>query len=316
MGAVSGQLIQVMRRLALLLVVLLALPGWAQDALKNERCLRRMSATIAGVQPGYGVPAPTADLPAYVDVLLATPQFAQRFAGWVDWKFNRTPSQRSDQNAAYYLALHVISNGLQWRQMFDGEWDIVPINGNGDYPKVVPNPAGLGYFRTDAWMRRYAGNEPDGYRLTAAYRMMQNVIGLKLIASANNAVGDFTSTGRQRPECRGCHYDSAFALDKVARVLPRRVGTGKDLTFAPPSDGPQVIFNGVTVQDDAGLVSAMVNSDHFRFNVCRLAFEYLYNRPENACEALVFDRCMAAFAADGMIQTAIATVAKDDSFCE
>jgi hypothetical protein len=296
--------------------LLLAGTARAQDPLKDERCLRRMSALIAGMQPGYGIPQPTSDVPAYADVLLATSQFQKRFAGWIDYQFNRTPSQRSDQNAAYYLALYVLQNGLQWKQMFVGQWDIVPINANGDYPKVVANPDGLGYFRTDAWMRRYAGNEPDGYRLTAAYRMMQNVIGLKLVASANNAVGDFTATGRERPECRGCHYDSAFALDKVARVLPRRIGTGKDLTFGPPTDGPQVIFNGVTVANDADVVNAMVNSDHFRFNVCRLAFEYLYNRPENACEAPIFDRCMAAFGADGMIQTAIATLAKDPSFCE
>ena len=148
-------------RCGVAVLVLLSSGAASADALtlKNERCLRRLSAVIAGASPGYGIPTPTADPPAYVDVLLATPEFGVRFAGWIDWKFNRTPSLRSDQNAAYYLALHVVSNGLQWKEMFVGHWDLRPINGNGDYPKVVADPNGLGYFRTAGWLHRYAGNE-------------------------------------------------------------------------------------------------------------------------------------------------------------
>jgi hypothetical protein len=286
-------------------------------ALKRERCLRRMSNIIAGTDPGWGLDAPGADVPAYVDVLVTSTPFRRRFAGWINFKFNRTPAQRSDQNTAYFYALHVLTNGLPWKEMFVGQWDIRAMD-NGSYPQVIADPNGLGYFRTTAWSRRYAGNEPEGYRLTAAYRMLQNVLGLELLASANNAVGDFTTSGRERPECRGCHFDSPFALDKVARLLTRRVTHAADntVTFAAPTDGPQVLFDGRTIRDDGELVRAMVESDHFRFRVCRLAFEYLYGRAENACEAPVFDRCMAAFAADGKMETAIATIAKDPGFCE
>ena len=52
---------------------------------------------------------------------------------------------------------------------------------------VAPDPEGLGYFRSDAWMRRYAGNEEDGYRLSAAYRILQNTTGLELTATTNVA---------------------------------------------------------------------------------------------------------------------------------
>ena len=41
-----------------------------------------------------------------------------------------------------------------------------------------------------------------------------------------------------------------------------------------------------------------------------------YDRPEDECEGPIFDKCMSAFSNDGKIQTALATVAKDPSFCE
>ncbi|MGQ0503910.1 MAG: hypothetical protein ACT4TC_01170, partial [Myxococcaceae bacterium] len=65
-----------------------------------------------------------------------------------------------------------------------------------------------------------------------------------------------------------------------------------------------------------GLVEALVNSKAFEFRACRIAFEFLYGRPEYSCEGPVFDKCMTSFAQAGTSQSAIASVAKDASFCQ
>jgi hypothetical protein len=116
--------------------------------------------------------------------------------------------------------------------------------------------------------------------------------------------------------CAGCHFDGPFALDKIARILTRRQGTGSQMTFAPPTDGPQPLLDGRTISNDQELVSALVDSDAFRFHACRLSFQYLYGRAEYTCEGPIFDLCMQAFAQAGTIQSALAAVAKDASFCQ
>jgi hypothetical protein len=45
-------------------------------------------------------------------------------------------------------------------------------------------------------------------------------------------------------------------------------------------------------------------------------FCYLYDRDENQCEGVVFDKCVDALAADGTMQSAVAAVVKDPSFCQ
>ena len=45
-------------------------------------------------------------------------------------------------------------------------------------------------------------------------------------------------SGREASGCRGCHYDGWFALDKVAKVLSKRVGLGAQMTFSPPDVRP------------------------------------------------------------------------------
>jgi hypothetical protein len=38
---------------------------------------------------------------------------------------------------------------------------------------------------------------------------------------------DITASRRQAAESAGCHHEGWFALDKIARVLTKRVGTGR-----------------------------------------------------------------------------------------
>ena len=63
-------------------------------------------------------------------------------------------------------------------------------------------------------------------------------------------------------------------------------------------------------------MTALVASEEFKVNVCRMAFNYLYGRDENSCESQVFDKCVDAFEKDKTIQSAIAAVAKDATFCQ
>ena len=145
---------------------------------------------------------------------------------------------------------------------------------------------------------------------------MHNTVGLKLTASTNAPGADISAVGRQAPACSGCHYDSWFALDKTARVLSTRVGTGNTMTFTAPTAGAQTLLGGLSISDDKGLVTALVKSEQFRFRSCRLAFEFLYGRAEQTCEGPIFDACMKAFAADGNIRTALSVVARNAAFCQ
>src|SRR5205814_109905 len=133
-----------------------------------------------------------------------------------------------------------------------------------------------------------------GYRLVSAYRILQNTTGLDLTAVTNADGVDITAKGREASGCRGCHYDGWFALDKVAKILSRRKGLGDKMTFEPPSEGPQTLLGGKTISNDEELLTALVGSDHYRFNTCRLAFQFLYGRAETTCEGATFDTCVDA----------------------
>jgi hypothetical protein len=179
---------------------------------------------------------------------------------------------------------------------------------------VVADPAGLGYFRSRAWMVRYAGNELNGVRIVAAYRMLNNVLGTKLAAAVNTDGID--AAGRMSAACSGCHYNPINGLDLVAGILSRRIGTGNNMSFSTTVGPAVTILGGQTVGNDAQLINAMVNSNDFRYRACRLAVEDAYARPEYKCEGTTFDACIAAFNASGTIQSAVAAIAKAPTFCQ
>jgi hypothetical protein len=300
-----------MLRPAFLLGLLVATAAQAQTTQDRQRCAIRLSGTLLGTTPSAALLAST-NPQSMVDAMLAQPEFIEKFSRWINADFNRDPGMTAPEDASYYLSKYVLSNGKPWSEMFVGQYDI-----NADATAgavVVSNPNGLGYFRTKAWMMRYAGNELDGYRIVSAYRMMNNVLGLHLVAAVNT--NGVNATGRQAPACAGCHYNNIYGLDYVAKILSRRVGTGTTMTFAPPSEGPQVLLGGIQVNDDKSFVTAMVGSLDFRYRACRIAVQYLYGRSELKCEGPVFDTCMSAFSASGTMQAAVAAIAKDPSFCQ
>lgn len=304
------------RKLGTLLSLSFALSSGAAFAQDAATCANKLSIALKGVSANAQLladPAPQGQ----VGALLKTPEFIERFSRFINSAFNRVPGANDLEDTAYTLAKYVLNNDKQWHEIFDGKYNITKPQGSNTV-QVTEDANGLGYFHTDVWLKRYAGNEAAGYKLTTAYRIQQNIIGLTLVAAAAMPGVDFSLNGRQSATCRGCHFDSPFALDVIARVLPRRVGTGDEMTFTPPpaSDIPQTILGGIQISNDNDLVAALVNSDSFRFNTCRLAFRFLYGRPETKVDAPVFDACMTGFTADGKVQTALAAVAGDPSFCQ
>jgi hypothetical protein len=280
----------------------------ADAATKKERCAVRVSIALLGTSPSAALLA--GDAQAQVDSMLASPEFIERFARFVNSKFNDEPGMSSAEDASYHLAKYVLGNRRPWKDLFLGAFDVGAAG-------VTENAQGLGYFRSRDWMLRYAGNELQGIKIVHAYRMMNNIIGLKLMATTNAPDADISAAGRRSPACKGCHYDSTFALDNVAEVLGRVTRSGNTVTFQPYTGPARSLFGGAAqVKDDKELAQALVASENFSYHACSLAFQYAYGRQENVCEAPVFDKCVTAFKASGNIQDGLAAIAKDASFCQ
>jgi hypothetical protein len=296
--------------------------AWAQAALtadQAERCATRLSIALTGKAPTTALMS-NASPQSDVNALIGGADFQERFSRFINASFNDDPGATAVEDSAYYMAKYVLTNNLKWEDMFIGQFSVTQgaaVNGTTPPPAVVADMNGLGYFRSPAWLRRYAGNEEAGIKLSTAFRLMNNTIGLRLVPSTNSPGADITATGRQAAGCRACHYDSWFALDKVASILTVKVtATNGNVSFAPKTAMSADILGQTGVVDDKDLVTRMVKSEAFEFRACRIAFEFLYGRPELTCEGPIFDRCMTAFKADGKIQSAIAAVAQDATFCQ
>jgi len=297
--------------------------AWAQTALtadQAERCATRLSIALTGKAPTTALMSNPAPQDGTM-TLINGADFQERFSRFVNSALNDDPGATSVEDAAYHMTKYVLANDLKWEEAFIGQYRVeqppTPQGGQQPPVAVVADPNGVGYFRSPAWLVRYAGNEEAGIKIATAFRLMQNTIGLKLVPSTNAPGADISATGRQATGCRACHYDSWFALDKVASILTiKRTATNGNVTFGPKPAASADILGQTGVVDDKDLVTRLVKSEAFEFRACRLAFEFLYGRPELTCEGPVFDRCMTAFKADGKIQSAIAAVAQDQTFCQ
>jgi hypothetical protein len=282
------------------------------------RCATRVAMSLTGRAASAELLA-APDPQAQVDALLADDAFVENFARFINSELNPEPGETPAADAPYFLARHVLVNNRPWRELFDGPYDVEAVpaaNGMPATARVVDDPQGLGYFRSRPWMVRYAGNEEAGYRLNAAYRIQQNIIGLDVGAVTTAPGTDISATGRMSTACRSCHYDNFFALDKVAKVLSRKTGPDDNPTFVAPTEGPQELLDGRMIGNDKELVTALVESTDHQFRTCRLAFQFLYGRPEANCESALFDRCVDAYTASGDVRGALRTIATDESFCE
>lgn len=283
----------------------------ADKAEANERCAIRLSIALVG-KSAEGALLTNADPQTAVDAMVASPEFAERYARFVNSQFNGGPSTDAKDDPVYYLAKHVLTEKKPWTELFLGAYD---VTATATAMEVKADPAGLGYFRSDAWRKRYAGNEPTGYMLVGAFRILTNTVGLTLTPSVGNPGDDRTANGRQAEACKGCHFENWYALDKFARLLPKKKVTNDVVTFTAPTEGAQALL-GKTIADDKALVTSLVESDAWKFHQCRMVFEFLYGRSENQCEAKVFDACVEALDSKKTIQAAVSAVAKDPSFCK
>jgi hypothetical protein len=292
--------------------------GTPTDDAARVRCATRLSLSLTGRPPSATLLA-SADPQAEIDTLLADDAFIDQFSRFVNSAMNTEPGMTPAADATYFLAQYVLRNNRPWHELFDGQYRVEPVPATATSPataQVVADANGLGYFRSRPWMVRYAGNEEDGYRLTAAYRIQQNVIGLDVGAVTNAPGVDISSTGRMATGCRSCHYDQYFALDKVAKVLSRKTGPDDNIVFVAPTEGPQSVLDGKTIGNDAELVAALVESTDHKFRTCRLAFQFLYGRPEASCEAELFDKCIDAYTTTGDMRAVLRTIATDPGYCE
>ena len=310
---------------ALLLAPCLALAEGLNSAsteqLKARRCWEKTALALTGNPAPAHFGRDDASFPPTFEPELAqlyfgdfayNPRFASRFAGFVTSKWQREQSTEKAQNVPFLVVQYVVGRQLPWKQVFLGGYDVDFTENRG---VVTESPAGLGYFRVAQWRRQYAGNEVAGYKLSTAYRMLNNTLGIRLTAAANNTLGDASAVGRSAAGCTGCHFKGAYPLDLIARVLDRRQGFGDKMTFTPSTDGPQMLW-GQKVEDDAQLMALLVGSEGFTFNSCRLAFEFLYGRPESSCEAPIFDACVSALEKEGTIQGALMGMIRHPDYCQ
>jgi hypothetical protein len=287
------------------------------DEAARVRCATRLSLSLTGKAPSAALLA-SADPQSQIDTLLADDAFVDQFARFINSELNPEPGMTPAADATYFLARHILSNSRPWHELFDGQYRVEAVpaaNGMPATAQVVADPSGLGYFRSKPWMVRYAGNEEQGYRLSSAFRIQQNIIGLDVGAVTNQPGTDISATGRQATQCRGCHYDEYFALDKVAKVLSKRSLTDPNM-FLPPSEGPQTVLDGKTIANDADLVKALVESTDHKFRTCRLAFQFLYGRAEVNCESALFDHCVDEYTNTGDIRAVLRVIATDPGYCE
>lgn len=282
-------------------------------AARNQRCATRLSVTLLGKSPDAALLG-SDDPAASVDAMLASPEFRDRFASFVNSSFNGGPTTDPTNDPVYFMARYMLEQNKPWRDLFVGGYDVRATTDRRAL-EVFASPTGLGYFRTAPWMLRYAGNEEKGIRLSAAYHMINNTVGFEVPASVAKPGEDRTAAGRKAAACEGCHFTPWFALDKAAAVLSqKRVATDGTVTFDATAVTPTALL-GKTLNDDKDLVTALVDSDSFKFNQCRLIYKFLYGRPENQCEAPLFDKCVDELS-KGSVVPAIAAIAKDASFCQ
>jgi hypothetical protein len=286
------------------------------ETLKSRRCATRLSIAVLGSSPDSAL-LNSSNPQSQTDQLLTSEAFRERFARFINSKFNDDPGTSPEEDAPYYLTKFVLENNLKWKEMFVGGYNVVATGtGAARTVSVRTDANGLGYFRSPAWLARYAGNEMQGVKIATVYRMINNTTGLNLSAVTTAPGADVSANGRAAAPCKTCHYDNWYALDKNAALLDRRVPMSNPPRFTPADGQPKEVLDGQMLRNDKEFVQALVDSPDFTFNACRLAFSYLYGRADNACEGAVFDSCIEAFKSSGSLTNALAAVAKDASFCQ
>jgi len=282
--------------------------SWADFALAGpkEQCIDKIVNGLHGRGPTVQE-LQSNGKEALLDTLLSDPRFVEKFSRHVNDYFNDSISGANDEaNAPYFLAKKVLADRLPWSDMFQGAWSI-RSEGTAPNNRVVisQDPGALGYFTNTQWNIRYEGGEGEGFQLRKAYRIPHNMVGLRMPSV------DAQGANRKDPAsaCYGCHFEpkNIYALDLIAQALPKKrflngqpqSGQFVDTVFTKAEDAPDVLL----VKDLSGLktIVSTLLGDNFKndynFNVCRMVFQYFYQRSEadNTLDFKQFDACISAF---------------------
>lgn len=303
-----------MRRLALLVLLCGSLQSLAQQG--SYQCLRKLG-TVSGLTTWRYENGPTdgGTLQGRVPDYLERGGFAERWGSFLNSRFNAQPGLTAEENMLVPVVRYVLGAHRPWKDVFVGR---LTVSGPYGFPVVSEDPSlpPHGLFGIAAWQQRYVGNASDGAMLQASYRILRATAGLDLTPSPQNASGDASHQGRQRAECRTCHFDSPYALDHVAALLPwRKGGTPLRTEVVAQRPTPQVLFGGKTFQSLDEVLAYITDSDAFYFWSCRLAFEFTLGRPEVGCEAPLFDRCVDTLKATQDIRQAMSVIMQEPAYC-
>lgn len=147
----------------------------------RERCVNRRRYLLLGKTDAASLAkVSVTDPQSSVDTLLTDPDFQERFSRFINARFNTTVGANSAEDASYHMMKYILSEQPQWKDMFVGQFGVAQVNQGGqNVVQVQADPNGLGYFRSKAWLDRYAGNELTGMKLSTAYRIEHNVLGLE-----------------------------------------------------------------------------------------------------------------------------------------
>lgn len=308
----------------------LALPVWAQDggilapSVDTHRtCLRRV-ARVVGWGPGdlqklVGPEGPQAHARAWLEPgfhannertdIWNQNGFVRAYAAFFAGRVNRQPPNNPHEAIYTYAAAWVLASDLPWKELFTRRMTC-SADGCTDEPKA---PA-IGVFGSGDWNNLYAGAAPDGAMLRGAANLLRAMTGLVLKPSPSNMAANNGASGRMRAECRGCHYDGAYALDHVTGLFYWKKAADRPVVVAQTPTA-QVLLNQKTYASLDGFVEDLANSDTFRAWNCQLLFEYAYGRGPRACEAATYTACVASLRESGRLRDALSLIVEDPAFC-
>ncbi|MBK7861793.1 MAG: hypothetical protein IPJ65_24890 [Archangiaceae bacterium] len=175
--------------IAVTLLMSAAASAQALTAEQRERCAIRLAANLLGTAPTPALLAAT-DPRNEVPNLLQAPPFIDRFAAFINTRFNPEPVPYRVQEPAYFLTRKLLTENKKWKELFVGPYVFTRQTGdtNGVMDPVITEDAvngGYGYFQSPEWRTRFRGNELEGFRIVHAYRILNNALGIELKAALN-----------------------------------------------------------------------------------------------------------------------------------
>ncbi|HEY7772414.1 MAG TPA: hypothetical protein VIC26_04480 [Marinagarivorans sp.] len=307
------RLISPLGSLAVAATLLTAAPSFATTAMQ---CSQKLHSTLYG-RSATAAELTIADPMSHVDEMMSNDEFIEKFSMYINAHMNWLPGDGKRQNPVYMAMKHYIFQDNQekpWKELFTGGYSLYD---NGYNPREEKT----GYFSDRNWKQVYKGNEEFGYKLRTAYLILNNQIGLNLDALTVNSTGGSGRDARQDPDnvCVACHFNSDFALDRIAQILPlvdRESSDAQNLIeIAAPGPFNQLIY-GQPVSSLEDLTAVLSTLDAFNTNACNIAFQFVFGRDHRGADKALFDQCVTEFKTDGRITTSVKHFLESDIFCQ